>query len=94
MSFYLKDPGATLDYSIDWGAQYLAEFETIATSDWSVIPVEPGGLGIAASSFEPLISTVSVEGGVAGHVYRVVNRISTVEGRIDERSITIRVEDR
>ena len=30
MSFHLKDPGATLDYSIDWGSQYLAEFELLA----------------------------------------------------------------
>ena len=94
MSFHLTDPAAVLDYSIDWGAQYLAEFELLATSDWSLAPVEPGGLGVAGSSFEPRISTVTVQGGIAGHIYRIVNRISTVEGRVDERSITIRVEDR
>jgi hypothetical protein len=94
MSIHLKDPGATLDYSIDWGAQYLAEFEALATSDWSVVPDEPGGVTVAGSSFEPSTSTVSAAGGIAGHIYRVVNRISTVEGRVDERSITIRVEDR
>jgi hypothetical protein len=94
MSFHLKDPAAVLDYSIDWGAQYLAEFEQLATSDWSVSPDEPGGLSVAASSFEPMISTVSVQGGIAGHVYRLANRISTIEGRVDERSMTIRVEDR
>ena len=94
MSFHLKDPGATLDYSIDWGSQYLAEFELLASSDWTVIPDEPGGITVVGSSFDPLISTVSAQGGIAGHIYRLVNRISTLEGRVDERSVTIRVEDR
>lgn len=94
MTFHLKDPAAVLDYSIDWGAQYLGEFELLASSEWSVRPDEPGGLAIAGSSFEPLISTVSAQGGIAGHVYRLVNTISTLEGRVDQRSVTIRVENR
>ncbi len=94
MSFHLKDPAAVLDYSIDWGAQYLAEGELLATSEWSVEPVEPGGVSVAASSFEPWTATVSAQGGIAGHVYRLANRITTLAGRTDERSLTLRVEAR
>ena len=94
MSLLLKDPGAVLDYSIDWGAQYLGEGELLATSDWSVAPDEPGGVAIASSQFEPLTATVTAAGGIAGHIYRLANRITTAEGRVDERSIVVRVENR
>jgi hypothetical protein len=94
MSFLLKDPAAVLDYAIDWGAEYLGEGEPLATSDWSVVPDETGGMSIAATSFDASISTVSAGGGIAGRVYRLANRITTGSGRVDERSIVVRVEDR
>ena len=45
MSFLLKAPEATLDYAIDWGAEYLSG-DAIAASEWSVSPDEPGGAAI------------------------------------------------
>ena len=94
MSYLLKDPEAVLDYLVDWGAEYLGEGELLATSAWSVLPDEPGGVEIADTSFDMLTSTVKAAGGVAGCVYRLVNRISTASGRVDERSVTVRVENR
>ena len=46
MSFLLKDPDAVLDYSIDWGADYLAAGELLAASGWSVVPDEAGGVTV------------------------------------------------
>ena len=34
MSLLLKDPDAILDYSIDWGAEYLGG-DLLAESEWS-----------------------------------------------------------
>ena len=45
MTFLLKDPAAVLDYSIDWGAEYLGD-DLISTSEWSVSPAESGGVTI------------------------------------------------
>ena len=42
MTLLLKDPDAVLDYSVDWGAQYL-DGDLLAESDWSVTPSEAGG---------------------------------------------------
>ncbi|MFN3351855.1 phage major capsid protein, partial [Pseudorhodoplanes sp.] len=39
-------------------------------------------------------STATLSGGIAGHVYSLVNRITLSDERVDERSITLRVEDR
>jgi hypothetical protein len=94
MSYLLKDPEAVLDYLIDWGAEYLGAGELIAASDWSVELDEAGGLTIAGSDFDATTSTVKAAGGLAGHLYRLANRITTGAGRIDERSIVVRVEDR
>lgn len=94
MSYLLKDPAAVLDYLIDWGAEYLTPGELLAASDWSVVPEEAGGVSVAGSDFDATTSTVKATGGVAGHLYRLVNRITTGSGRTDERTIVVRVEDR
>ena len=94
MSFLLKDPDAVLDYTIDWGAEYLAPGELLATSEWSVEPGEAGGVNVVGSDFDATRTTVKAAGGIAGRLYSIVNRITTAAGRIDDRSILLRVENR
>lgn len=93
MTLLLKDPEATLDYSVDWGCEYLAG-DVLAASDWAISPVEEGGLVIVGNQFDLLAATVQVAGGKAGRIYRLTNHVVTVEGREDRRSIMIRVEKR
>ena len=93
MTFLLKDPSAVLDYTVDWGAEYLSG-DALADSSWSVSPDEPGGAAIAGSQFDLLLATVQVAGGVAGKIYRVTNQVTTASGREDSRSIVLRVEKR
>lgn len=89
----LKDPQAVLDYAIDWGAEYLGD-DVLAASEWFVSPEEPGGLTVTGSDFDAALATANVGGGIAGHVYRLVNRVTLGSGRIDDRSVTLRVEAR
>ena len=93
MPLLLKDPGAALDYGVDWGSDYLSG-DVLATSEWAVEPVESGGLSIAAEAHDLLRSSVSLSGGVAGHLYRLTNTVTTTAARTDRRSFTIRVEQR
>lgn len=93
MTFLLKHPDATLDYAVDWGSDYLSG-ETLATSSWTVEPVESGGLTLASSAFGLLIATATVSGGKAANIYRLTNHITTTGGRDDSRSIMLRVEKR
>ncbi|MFL6725345.1 MAG: hypothetical protein ACJ8FS_02380 [Sphingomicrobium sp.] len=94
MTLLLKDPGAVLDYAIDWGAQYLDQGDLLAESSWSVDPDETDGVAIIGSSFGDRLSTVQAGGGIAGRLYRLANLVVTQSGRIDERSIVLRVENR
>ncbi|MCF2514584.1 hypothetical protein LVY65_05830 [Sphingomonas sp. G124] len=93
MTLLLKDPEATLDYSVDWGCEYLAG-DALASSDWAISPAEVGGVSVVSSRFDLLMAAVQVEGGIAGRLYRLANHVVTVEGREDSRSIMLRVEKR
>ena len=93
MTFLLKDPDAVLDYLIDWGAEYLGD-DLLAESDWSVAPDEAGGVTIAGSNFDATTSTVKAGGGLPGRIYRLINEVVTASGRVDSRSIVLRVEKR
>lgn len=93
MSYYLKDPGAVLDYAVNWGLQYL-DSDTIATSSFTVDPVESGGAIVVSQDHDFQIATVTVGGGIAGRQYRVTNHVVLASGREDERMIVLRVEQR
>ena len=93
MSFYLKDPHSRVDYAIDWGA-YLPPGRSIAASAWTVEPGESGGIAVDGHSFMPSGTAVTLTGGVPGHVYSVCNRVTLSDGRSDERSLTLRAEQR
>ena len=87
---YTKDPDAVLDYSVDWSL-WLAGDE-ISSSEWIL---EDGvDLEQATASNTATNATVWLRGGEAGTTYLVTNRIVTVGGRTDDRTISIKVEDR
>lgn len=92
MGVYLKDPRASLDYAIDWTATL--DGSTITASQWAIEPEETNGLRATASFREGSRTQVTLEGGIAGHVYRVANTIARSDGRQDARSLILRVEAR
>lgn len=92
MTVFAKDPQAVIDYSFDWDDAYLQMGETISTSVWSVLPV--GELAIDSTSNTTSAATSTVSGGLVSHVYRLTNRITTSLSRTEERSVTLRVQER
>lgn len=85
---YDKDPDATLDYTVDWSA-WLGT-DVIDSASWNV----PDDLVNEHDSNTTTDATVWLSGGVAGTSYEVTNHIETDGGRIDERTIIIRVRQR
>lgn len=92
MIIHLKDPDATIDYLIDWGAGLNGR--SVVESDWAVTPAEPGGLVIADDAVDGATTRATIGGGLAGHVYRATCQVVLSDDRIDERSIILRVEER
>jgi hypothetical protein len=87
---FTKDPDAVLDYSVDWSA-WLAG-DQIASSEWLL---EQGALlEIVTDTNTATKATVWLRGGEAGTTYLDTNRIVTSGGRTDDRTISVKVEDR
>lgn len=83
-----KDPDAVLDYSLDWTAWL--DDDTIEDSSFTV----PSGITKQSETFDDTTTTVWLSGGTAGQIYTVINRIRTLGGRIDDRTIQIRVTEK
>jgi hypothetical protein len=93
MSLVIKDPGARVDYAFDWGDAY-PDDQLIVEASWAVEPDVPGGVAVTGASHDLLRCAATLDGGDAGGVYRVTNRVILSDGQIDERSLTVRVEER
>lgn len=86
----IKDPDAVLDYGFDW-TKWLGS-DTISESTWTA------SAGITKVTPEILpggkITRVWVNGGTAGTDYTLTNRVVTAGGRTEERTMTLRCEQR
>lgn len=89
MSF-VKDPDAVLDYAIDW-TDWLASrgSDTISASAWIV----PDGITKDSDEFTDTVATIWLSGGTAGETYSLTNRVTTAGGRVQDKTIKIKVKE-
>lgn len=83
-----KDPNAVVDYTIDWSS-WLADGDTILVSEWIV----PAGITQDSETNTNLTTTIWLSDGTAGQSYALTNRITTSQGRTQDKTITIRVKE-
>lgn len=83
---YKHDPDSNVDYKVDW-SDWLADTggDTIATAVWVV----PDGITKTDESNTTTSHVGWFSGGTAGTSYTVTSRITTVQGRIEDQSITL-----
>jgi hypothetical protein len=93
MTPIFKDPDGILSYTIAWPASLL-DGATIASADWAIEPDEPGGIAAAAPFIDGGETGAQFSGGLPGQVYRARCHVDLSDGRSDDRSVVIRVEDR
>jgi hypothetical protein len=93
MPYVLCDPSSRLNFSHDWETLgWLADDDSIVSRQWTITPMT------GTSPETPTLSNdtgeiVYVEGLVAGHVYRLTERVVTEAGVQDERTIVLRCEN-
>jgi len=92
VAIFLKDPMAIIDFAVDWSANIAAD-RTITASVWQVLPGGSGAVAVEAAISEPQRSIATLSGGQSGQVYHVTNRVTFSDGRNDERTLVLRVED-
>lgn len=93
----VKDPDAVLDYTFDW-TDYLADIgDTILDASVilaSGIALDTAGHGPNGFTFTSQKVIVWISGGTVGSKYQVTCRITTTGGRIDDRSIYLKIKER
>jgi len=86
---FRKDPSAALDYGFDW-SDWLTSGEVLSASAWTV----PTGINNDNDSRGTDTTVIWLSGGTAGQSYTIACKVTTDDGRIDERSFVIQVENR
>lgn len=88
MSTYYKDPQAVLDYGFNW--TIWLDGDTISTSEWDI----PTDLTEESSGITDNVKTyIFLSGGTIGEQYPIVNTITTTQGRTEQRSFNIIIQD-
>lgn len=83
LATFYKDPNAVLDYSFDWSDWLRGD--VITASTWAA----PAGITVDSSTFAGSLTTAWISGGVDGTSYDIVNHITTLAGRAEDRTIRI-----
>jgi len=86
MDTFIKDPNAEDDYKWDWSAWLGGD--TIATSEFLLDTTD---MTVKSKSIDGNSTIVRLAGGVNRKRYLVTNRVTTASGRINDRSITLRI---
>ena len=90
MATFKKDPNATLDYTFDWGQYLEPMLDTISSVTWIV----SDNMTVVSQSNTTTTASVFLSGGLVGTDEKVICRITTLGGRVDDRSITIKIVER
>jgi len=93
MSVYAKAPDSRVDFSLDW-TDWLGSGETISSASWRVDPDDADGLTLDGQIDADALRGIHVSGGVRGHMYRLLCRVTTSAGRVVERGISLKVMER
>lgn len=88
---FIKDPQAVLDYAFDWSA-WLAADETITTA--TVTVPTPSTLTVNGSTHTDSVVTAWLGGGTVAMNYPVTCHITTSQGRQDDRTIGVKIQER
>lgn len=87
---FRKDPNANLDYGFDW-SDWMESGDTIEASEWLF---SVAGLVAGDEAFGDDATSIWIAGGTDGMEYLVTNRITTQDGRIEDRTFQISVVQR
>ena len=90
MPQYLHDPHSDLDYTWDW-SDWLVDGDS--GSSYEIIDASVD-LTLGAQAITATAYTRWIEGGTVGELYPVTCRITTAEGRVDDRTIQLLCRER
>jgi lysophospholipase L1-like esterase len=86
---------AVLDYTLDWSLPLASTGDTVAAATFtpSYIAGQASQLTVVSTNTTPTTATVWLTGGVSGQLYSVMCHIITAEGRQDDRTFQVLVQN-
>lgn len=87
-SSFVKDPNAVLDYKWDW-TQWLASGDTISSAN---VTITSGDVVKDSQSNTTTAVTAWISAGTVSTEAQVTARIVTAQGRTDDRTITLKIQ--
>jgi hypothetical protein len=90
VSIYIHDPNAVLDYAVDW-ASWLPDGDSITSHS---LAVESGDVVKDSDGIAGAVVTAWISGGTNGTDATVRYRVTTAQGRTDDRTIYLKVRSR
>jgi hypothetical protein len=90
VSIYIHDPDAVLDYAVDW-ASWLPDGDSITSHN---VAVESGDVVLDSDNLAGTVVTAWISGGTGGTEATVRFRVTTAQGRTDDRTIYLKVRSR
>lgn len=89
--FIEKAPNSVLDFGIDWTLWFgeNPDEDYIEISEWSA----DDEIQITRKQKTNTTTSCYVGGGVLGKTYQILNTITTIDGRIDSRYITVQISE-
>lgn len=92
LSWPAKDPVDTLDYRLDVSSALVGnEGDAIATLDVAIFPSNPGDLTLNSVAADGSAIVLWLTGGQTNTVYIVTVKVSTMSGRMLQRSVLLPV---
>jgi hypothetical protein len=91
-AYIVKDPGSTLDYTIDW-TNWLGT-DTVSSVTYTLASgiTTSTAIGGSATSTTDTTTTVNITGGTAGNIYNVKAEMTTTNGRVAVRNFRVKVQ--
>jgi len=86
--FFMKDPNAVLDYKWDWSS-WLTSGDTITTAN---VTIASGDVTINSQSNTTTTVTAWISAGTVGTEATLTARVTTAQGRTDDRTITLKIQ--
>lgn len=87
-TYATKDPNAKRSLGHDWADNIGTD--TITASTWTATPV---GLTLTGEDYDTKNTSVWVEGGTDGTVYRLLNRVTLASGGTDDKTLRVWVRE-
>ena len=86
LAFFKKDAQAKLDYTVDF-SNWLVGNDTLQSSVWTLT----SGITKTSTSLSSTAATIWLSSGVEDSQYLITLRITTADGRIDEKAFTVTI---